>query len=455
MIADASKKQFQRVIVWKLDRFARNRYDSATYKHKLKQYGVKVVSAMENIGDNPESILLEALLEASAEYYSLDLKTKIKRGLRDSAAKGQYVGGNLAYGYSIEDKRFLINEQQADVVRYVFTEFANGTSPKKIIAYLRERGVRTNRGTTIGHNYVIDMVQNRKYIGEYKYDGNIIEGGCPAIVDIATFEKAQSRVKINKRLRRGVDTKEAYLLHGKAYCGMCGALLTSESGYGRNGEKYCYYTCSTRKRNHMCSKKNENKDQLEQFVVEQTLDYILIPERIEYISNRLVEEYDKEFTVDKIKELEKRVKTLEAKIERNIELTLNAPNDKMRTYYTDMSERLDAELSELQIEIAKLKVASKVRYTSEEIANWLKTFCTGDPLDREFMQRIIDVFINSVYVYDDRVVIYYNVMDGTDTLHSDPIKAKAEPSDEGSTHALCGGDSRIRTDGLLNAIQAL
>ena len=69
MVSDSRKRAFQYVIVYKLDRFARNRYDSAVYKHKLKQNGVKVVSAMENIGDNPESIILEAVLEASAEYY--------------------------------------------------------------------------------------------------------------------------------------------------------------------------------------------------------------------------------------------------------------------------------------------------------------------------------------------------------------------------------------------------
>lgn len=76
MIADAPKKQFQRILVWKLDRFARSRYDSAIYKHQLKQYGVRVLSVMENVGEGDESILLEALLEASAEYYSLDLKRK-------------------------------------------------------------------------------------------------------------------------------------------------------------------------------------------------------------------------------------------------------------------------------------------------------------------------------------------------------------------------------------------
>jgi DNA invertase Pin-like site-specific DNA recombinase len=98
MINDSKKKEFQYVMVYKLDRFARNRYDSAIYKRKLKQSNVKVLSAMENIGDNPESILLEALLEASAEYYSVDLSQKIKRGMYESAMKGKFTGGYILLG---------------------------------------------------------------------------------------------------------------------------------------------------------------------------------------------------------------------------------------------------------------------------------------------------------------------------------------------------------------------
>ena len=120
MISDARKKAFDYVLVYKLDRFARNRYDSAIYKHKLKQYGVKVLSAMENIGDNPESIILEAVLEASAEYYSVDLSQKIKRGRRESASKGKYVGGSLPYGYYSENGRILVNEKEAPLNQEMF-----------------------------------------------------------------------------------------------------------------------------------------------------------------------------------------------------------------------------------------------------------------------------------------------------------------------------------------------
>ena len=116
MIDDSRKKAWQYVIVYKLDRFARNRYDSAIYKHKLKQNGVKLLSAMEQIGDNPESIILEAVLEASAEYYSLELAQKVRRGRRESAAKGKFVGGGVPLGYRSENGYLVLDESRAPYV---------------------------------------------------------------------------------------------------------------------------------------------------------------------------------------------------------------------------------------------------------------------------------------------------------------------------------------------------
>ena len=103
MISDAQKHQFQRVIVWKFDRFSRDRYDSAIYKHKLKQHGVKVLSAMENVGEGEVGIILEALLEASAEQYSLDLSRKVLRGQRESRIKGTFLGGHVPTGFKVEN----------------------------------------------------------------------------------------------------------------------------------------------------------------------------------------------------------------------------------------------------------------------------------------------------------------------------------------------------------------
>lgn len=102
MIKDSGKRLFDMVIVWKLDRFARNRYDSARYKATLKKNGVKVVSATEVISDGAEGIILESVLEGYAEYYSADLSEKVVQGMTENALKTKYNGGTLPIGYQID-----------------------------------------------------------------------------------------------------------------------------------------------------------------------------------------------------------------------------------------------------------------------------------------------------------------------------------------------------------------
>jgi DNA invertase Pin-like site-specific DNA recombinase len=150
MIADASKKQFQYVIVWKLDRFARNRFDSAIHKAALKKHGVKVLSAMENIADNPEGALLEGILESMAEHYSASLAENVKRGQRESVLKGAHVGGLPPFGFKTvkegDKLRLAADENKAPIIQYVFEQYAKGVSKKKIMEDLTARGVLNCNG---------------------------------------------------------------------------------------------------------------------------------------------------------------------------------------------------------------------------------------------------------------------------------------------------------------------
>ena len=106
MIKDSAKKGFDVVIVWKLDRFSRNRYDSARYKAMLRKNDVKVVSATESISDGAEGIILESVLEGMAEYYSADLAEKVSRGMTENALKCRFSGGNIPFGYMISQSTF-------------------------------------------------------------------------------------------------------------------------------------------------------------------------------------------------------------------------------------------------------------------------------------------------------------------------------------------------------------
>ena len=441
MIADAKKKAFDFVIVYKLDRFARNRYDSAVYKHKLKQCGVKVLSAMENIGDNPESIILEAVLEASAEYYSVDLSQKIKRGRRESASKGKFIGGTVPLGYKTIGGKLVIDEQKAPAIKYAFEKYAAGVSKKKIVEALNARGYRNNNGKPFGYTAFTSAFKCKKYIGILSQGGIVVEGSCPALIDKATFDKVQERLAQNKRSGAKNKATIEYMLSGKIYCGNCGSRIYGVNARGRNGMFY-YYTCGARKKDHTCNKAHEKKDFVEWYVVEQTVQYVLTQPRIETIAAAVVAQYDSEFNNDKIKELERRIAKLDRNIGKYTEMLLEVPKAARSKIYENI-ENFDTQKTDLEIDLSKLRIANKIRYTENEIVAWLRQFCNGDPMDQEFRKRIIDVFINNVYLYDDRVVIFYNIRDGKQISYIDMLNA----TDENTANIDGASDSNIKFDG--------
>ena len=428
MIADAPKKQFERVIVWKLDRFARNRYDSALYKHKLKQYGIRVISAMENVGEGDESILLEALLEAFAEYYSLDLKKKIKRGQRETIAKGRFCGGPVPYGYKAVDGKFVADEKTAPIIRFVFGQYASGVPMKKIIDELKKRGVRGARGGELSCTTFSRSLTNPTYIGKFTYNGEVVPDLAEALIDEETFEKVQSFVKANARAPAANKAVAEYLLHGKVYCGHCGAHMIGESGRGRGGT-YHYYTCAARKKKHSCAKKNEKKDFIEWYVVEQTLMYVLTPARMREIAKAVVAEYEKEFSGSKADEYEKAVRQCERELNKLVDALIEAPKVAHKRIYEKM-ESLEAQKASLETELTKLRIASEIRFTEDEVRAWLKRFCTGDLFDPEFRRNIIDTFINCIYLYDDRIIIFYNIKGGKQVSYTDLINSIESDSGE-------------------------
>lgn len=127
MIKDSEKGLFDTVIVWKLDRFARNRYDSAHYKAVLRKHGAKVISATEVISEGAEGIILESVLEGYAEYYSAELSEKVIRGMTENALKCQYNGGPGTIGYIIdENKHYVIDSLVAPFVKESFRMYADG-----------------------------------------------------------------------------------------------------------------------------------------------------------------------------------------------------------------------------------------------------------------------------------------------------------------------------------------
>ncbi len=429
MMQDAPKGQFQIVIVWKLDRFARNRYDSAINKSRLKKYGIRVVSVKENITDAPEGIILEGLLESMAEYYSANLSQNILRGQRETIANGRYCGGTIPYGYMAVDGKLVENPATAPAIRYLFSEYASGTPMKQIIDELNRRGYRGAKGGLLTYSTFYRTLTNPIYIGKYRYKGELIEGIAEALIDMNTFEKVQRMVKANGRAPAANKAVVDYILQGKAFCGMCGSRMVGESGRSHMGNTYHYYACAAKKKKHTCSKKNEKKVSLEQYIVDQTLRYVLRQSRSREIAKAVVREYDKEFSSGSIAEFERSLRQLDQELNKLVDALIDAPKVAHARIYERM-ESLEAKKASLETDLAKLKIAAEMRITEVEVLSWLQTFCNGDPEDPSFCQKIVDVFINAVYLYDDRLVVFYNIKGGKQVTYTSMVEALDKQREE-------------------------
>ena len=420
MIKDSGKKIFDVVLVWKLDRFARNRYDAVNYKYQLEKNSVHLVSAMEPISQGPEGIMVESMLIGMAEYYSAELALKVARGERENALQCKYNGGMVPLGFTIgkEDRLYHIDPETAPIVQEIFTRYADGEPAEKIAASLNERGLRTRTGKPFVKNSFFQIFRNRRYIGEYRYKDIVTPGGIPAIVDQDLFDRVQQRFEQN-RIAHGRPAKEdvSYLLTTKLFCGKCGTLMGGESGTSHMGNTYYYYKCGNAKRHGKahCDLKAIRKEPLERFVVDTAIKVIFNDEIIERLIDLVMDAQQKENTrlpvlKNQLRDTEKRLANLLEAIEQGI-LT---PTTKQRL------DELEARKEALNTSILEEELKKPV-LTREWIRFWLEKFRKGDVGSTEHQRQIIDTFVNSVYVFDDRVVLNFNFTDDSKTISREEV----------------------------------
>ena len=248
MIEDSNKKCFDGVIVYQLDRFARNRYDSAIYKAKLKKNGVRVYSARENITNDASGILVEGLLESIAEYYSAELSQKIRRGMDINAEKCLSTGGNIALGFKVaSDKHFVIDEEASPTIVQIFEMYAGGQTVTQICEMLNAKQIKTSRGSMFNKNSLRKILQNKRYIGVYTYKDKEIPGGMPRIISDDLFYKVQEIISKNKKAPAHAKAKQEYLLTTKLFCGKCHEMMTGIKGTSHTNTSYYYYKCNNAK----------------------------------------------------------------------------------------------------------------------------------------------------------------------------------------------------------------
>jgi len=411
LIKDSHKHLFDVVLVWKLDRFARDRYDSAHYKNILKKNGIKVISAKEHISDGAEGIILEAMLEGMAEYYSVELSEKIVRGMTENALKCKSNGGIPTFGYVLDENRnFQIDETTAPIVEEIFNRYINGEQVKDITASINAREIKATTGRPFNKHTVHLILRNRRYIGEYKYREIVMPNGIPAIISLEVFEKVQKRLNRNKKAPALNKAKVEYLLTTKLFCGKCEAFMVGESGTGRQGIVHNYYKCNNRKFAKSCDKKTVKKDYIERLVVENTVQTVLNDKCIDQIADVVMEIQGRENTElprlqNQLKETQKSIDNMIDAIEQGI----------ITSSTKERLEKLEKEKETIEIAIINEKIQKPI-LTKEQIVFWISKFKGGDIDSFNYRRQIIDVFVNSVYLHDDKMLINYNYKEDTKTV---------------------------------------
>ena len=426
MLKDSDKKAWDYVLCYKLDRFSRNKYEMAIHRKHLKDNGVKILSAMENIPDSPEGILLESLLEGMNQYYSEELSQKTKRGLRETRIKGNYMGGPINYGYSIKHEnigdqiaaKVVINETEAPILLHIFEAYAAGNRIPDIVRELDDKGIK-NRGNPFTVNSIYFMLQQEKYTGVYNFNGETFTHIYPAIIPKELFQIVRKRIDKNKTGKHviGVD----YFLMGKCYCGYCGKQLRSAAGTTTDGTILRYYRCPYSKKDVNCHNKSVRKEVLEQIVIDALTNKITKPENIALITDNVFALYTAKFTDDSDlhryeKELaatDKAIKNILAAIEEGI----FTPSTKQRL--TELEEKKIRLEQAITIESAK----EKNMLTKTDIERYI---CDAVKLTAK---QMVELLVERIDVYADKICIKLKYSDT-------PIKPPIDFSNTAQTDTL-------------------
>ncbi|MBQ8922491.1 MAG: recombinase family protein [Oscillospiraceae bacterium] len=338
MISDSERGMFSGILVYKLDRFARDRYDSAIYKKKLRERGISVISATEPITDTPEGVIMEALIEGMDMYYSMELARKMNRGKAESVRKGKFVGTMPPIGYKVVDHRLVIDELTAPVVQEIFRRYTAGETQGQIIADLNRRGIPNNAGREWSASNISALLNNRLYTGTYAVK-NCGEAPCPAIIESETWETAQKLREESVKMKRSRKNGYNFILTGKLMCAQCGASI---SGRSMQGGRYHYYCCRNNCTGSIPTESLHERVRiaLAEYLTEDKLEELAQGAYAEYQSEQVVDE--RPIIEKEIADIDKQLQNAVQAILRGVELdALNDTVESLKSRREELRQRLN------------------------------------------------------------------------------------------------------------------
>ena len=411
MIRDAEHGRFRYVIAWKSNRMGRNMLYAMMNETKLREMGVECLYVEEDFDDTAAGRFALRNMMNVNQFYSENMAEDILRGLMDNANKCM-VNGPLPLGYQRgEDGRYAINEAEAKLVREVFEKYLAGMTLQDIQDSFNERGLKTKKGGPWNKGSFHRMLTNEKYIGNYSYNGVVVENGVPPIISKEDFYTVQRKLK-EKKAVAGRKESGVYLLTGKLFCGHCGSPMVGISGTSKTGSLYSYYVCQKRLKEKACKKKNVSRDWIEMKVAEAAHRYILKDEVMQWIADgydKFREEVEKDSALAaakvELKEVEASIENVMGAIEQGIY------SKTTRQRLIELEGRQEELRQAITIETQMLSKVDRDR-----VLFWLDRYKRGDVSDPEFRAELIKTFIKAVYLYDDKLRVVFDYTGEADTV---------------------------------------
>jgi site-specific DNA recombinase len=412
MMIDARAGKFDFAVVHKLDRFSRNRYDFAVYRRLLSDAHVRLLSVTEDFDETkPESIMLEGMIEAMAEYYSKNLSRETKKGLYERVRKG-LICGSIPIGYKRTDEgRYQIDDALKEIPIEVFRRIASGEQLASVVRDLRGRGIRGRRGGLISHQEIEKIIRNTLYYGTNTFsygkgDPIVIPDVAPALVAKELWALANQRIHDHDRVAQPRHKIADYPLTGILFCGTCGGHMTGYSHMSRGKKRVSYYRC-IRSTNGKCPHcPMLRKETVERAIFEaacRALSRIETASVVADAINAKIKERssggEARMAADRLKKIEReRALLLDAYLKGAVPLDL----------YSEKSKKLEIELGLSKAEAGRYGVSKLPKVTAALVGAAFKYYLEkwNEVDDRA---GFFSALIEKATVYDDRIEIVYRL----------------------------------------------
>lgn len=413
MMRDADKRLFKYVIAWKSNRMGRNMLEAMVNDARLCDQGIRCLYVEEDFDDTAAGRFALRNMMNVNQFYSENMAEDIMRGMMDNARKCMVNNGGLPLGYCKgPDGRYAIEPKGAEIVREIYERFYAGDAFIDIANDLNARGLKTSRGNPWNKGSFHRMLTNERYIGVYEFGGVRIEDGVPPIIRREMFYAVQEKLKTKKNPQGRHRENGGYLLTGKLFCGHCASPMVGISGTSRTGDKHYYYACQKKRLEKACNKKTVQREWLERKIAEAVKENIMQDDVIEWIAggyDQFLKIHRKDSALlaaeEELEAVKKSIKNVMAAIEQGI----------ITSSTKDRLVELEAEQRNLEAIIA-IERAALVDVPKEHIEFWLDSFREGDVDDKKYQAKLIDHFVQAVYLYDDQLRIAFNYTGNKNTV---------------------------------------